>query len=97
MADQPLDHTEKAHLPESAPPTNHGHTLAAWVTVSLVMLGAVVSAAGVLASQMWLFWTGLGIVVVAAVVGRVLKSLGHGQSEPSGPHRTDDAAGRDIA
>lgn len=96
MADKPLDKSEKAYLPEAAPPTNHGHTLAAWVTVTMVMVGAVVAAVGLLASRMWLFWIGLGVIVVAALVGRVLKAFGFGQPEPSGPARSTSGSGSDV-
>jgi len=96
MAGKPLDNSERAHLPEAAPPTNHGHTLAAWVTVTVVIVGAVVAAAGLLAGRMWLFWVGLGLVVLAAVIGRVLKALGFGQPEPSGPVRGSSESGSDI-
>lgn len=70
---------EVAYLPPAAPPRNHGHTLAAWVTVVLVLIGGVVMAVGVLVAQPWLFWTGLGVAVVGLVLGRVLKMLGFGQ------------------
>lgn len=101
MVGKPLDDSglpvsEGARLPEAAPPTNHGHTVAAWVTVTLVMVGAVVGAAGVLASQMWLLWLGLGLMVVAAVVGRLLKVLGFGQPDPSGPVRGSADSGSDV-
>lgn len=85
MTSEPLDRSEHVRLPTSAPPTNHGHTVAAWVTVSLVVVGAVVASAGVLSGHMALFWVGLGVAVVALVVGRILKALGFGQPEPSGP------------
>lgn len=96
MAAKPLDNSERARLPEAAPPTNHGHTLAAWVTVTVVMVGAVVAAGGVLASRMWLFWVGLGVIVAGALVGRVLKALGFGQPEPSGPPRGSAGSGSDV-
>ena len=105
MAGKPLDDSgpvpglaksEKAYLPEAAPPTNHGHTLAAWVTVSVVMVGAVVASSGVLGSRRWLFWVGIGVIVVGAVVGRVLKALGFGQPEQSGPPRGGADSGSDL-
>lgn len=96
MAEEPFDHAESARLPEAAPPTNHGHTVAAWVTVSVVMLGAVLAAAGVLASVMALFWVGLAVCGLGAVAGRVLRALGFGQPSPSGPPRGSGAAGSDV-
>jgi len=42
MVDTLLESSEKAYLPKVASQTNHGHTTAAWVTVSVVMIGLVV-------------------------------------------------------
>lgn len=98
MAENPQESStqgaEHAHLPPAAPPRNHGHTVAAWVTVSIVMLGGVVASAAVVASLTWLFWVGLGIVVLGVVVGLVLRRAGLGQPEPSGPRR--GGAGDDV-
>lgn len=96
MAEEPLDHAEGARLPEAAPPTNHGHTVAAWVTVSVVMLGAVLAAAGVLASVMVLFWAGLVVCALGAVAGRVLRAMGLGQASPAGPRRGGAGSGSDV-
>lgn len=85
MASEPLDRSEHVRPPVAAPPANHGHTLAAWVTVALVMAGGVLAAAGVLSGHAALFWAGLAVVVIALVVGRALKAFGFGQPEPSGP------------
>ncbi|HEY3437065.1 MAG TPA: HGxxPAAW family protein [Actinotalea sp.] len=80
MADRSQDsNAERAYLPVAAPPANHGNTVASWVTVCGVLLGAIVSAVAVVAARPWLFFTGLGVVVVALIVGRVLKMLGFGQ------------------
>ncbi|MCL3861878.1 HGxxPAAW family protein [Actinotalea sp. K2] len=84
MADKSFDRSsERAYLPPSAPPTNHGHTTAAWTTVILVLVGAVVASLAVMGSLVWLFWVGLGIVLLGVIVGRVLKMLGFGQPGPS--------------
>lgn len=81
MDSRPTDpNAERVHLPVAAPPTNHGHTLAAWVTVGLVILGGVAAALGMIAPLPWLVWTGFGIIAVGLVVGRVLKMLGFGQT-----------------
>ncbi|WP_225754311.1 HGxxPAAW family protein [Actinotalea sp. Marseille-Q4924] len=97
MADDSLDRTtERVHLPVASPPRNHGHTLAAWVTVIVIMSGAVTAALAVLFSMPWLFWVGMAIVVVGGVVGYVLKMLGFGQpTSGSGTSRgRGTAAGR---
>ena len=75
---------ERVHLPVSAPPTNHGHTVAAWALVGLVILGGVVMALAVILAETWLFAVGAGVAVVGLVVGRVLKMLGFGQTGEPG-------------
>lgn len=83
---------EISYLPPHAPPTNHGHTTAAWATMSGIMLGAFVSAVAVLFSLVWLFWIGLGVIALALIVGRVLHTLGYGQlRRPVGPARGEPA------
>ena len=81
---------ELAYLPPASPPTNHGHTVAAWVTVSLVLLGSVISALAVMGAFVWLFWAGMGVVVIGLVAGRVLKMLGFGQPGSTGGTRGDE-------
>lgn len=71
---------EVAYLPEAAPPHNHGHTVAAWVTMTGIMIGALVSTVGVVVpGTFWMFWTGLGLCAASLVVGGVLKGMGLGQ------------------
>lgn len=75
--------TEIAYLPPAAPPTNHGHTVAAWFTMIGIMLGAVVAAVGVVIAAVWLFWVGMGVVALALVGGLVLRNMGYGQKQVS--------------
>ncbi|MCC2313150.1 HGxxPAAW family protein [Cellulomonas xiejunii] len=86
MADHSLAHraqnptrTETMHLPPTTPPTNHGRTVAAWTTTWGVVLGGLVAALGVAFTLVWLFWVGMGVIVLALVLGKVLQLLGHGQ------------------
>ena len=99
MAEKPLDSPaakgERAYLPPASPPRNHGHTVAAWVTVTVVMVGAAIASGAVVAALPWLFWVGIGVVVLGVLVGLVLRKAGFGQPEPSGPRR--GAAGDDVA
>ena len=76
------DAAEIAYLPEEAPPTNHGHTVAAWVTMIGITVGALVAAFGVVTAEAWLFWVGMAVILVANVVGLVLRNLGFGQPKP---------------
>ncbi|MBO0610504.1 HGxxPAAW family protein [Myceligenerans salitolerans] len=71
---------EVAYLPETIPPDNHGHTVAAWVTMTGIMVGALVSTAGVVVDgAFWMFWAGLVVCAGSVVVGGVLRGMGLGQ------------------
>lgn len=61
--------------------TGHGNTPAAWTGVGVALIGCLVSAIGcVWSSQFWLFWVGLAIVVIGAVLGGVLSAMGLGSA-----------------
>lgn len=69
-------------LPPASPPANEGHTVAAWVTVAVIIIGAAISCLAVIGSSVVGFWVGIGVIVLGLVVGRVLKMLGLGQPAP---------------
>jgi len=71
--------SEHLYLPPAAPNDNHGHTVASWTLVVLVLVGVGIAAGAVVAAVVWLFWVGLGVVALGVVVGKVLQVLGHGQ------------------
>jgi hypothetical protein len=97
MGDKSLDRsTEKAYLPAASPPRNHGHTTAAWVTVTVVILGSVAASLGVLFALPWLFWVGMGVIVLGVVLGRVLKMLGFGQPDADTERRDRPAPRADT-
>ena len=79
MADRSTSRSETAYLPPSAPPTNHGHTTAAWFTTFSVIAGFVVTALGMILAVSWLFWAGRRDHPLGLVIGKVLQVLGHGQ------------------
>lgn len=84
---------EVNYLPPAAPPRNHGHTTAAWVTVVVVLVGALVSCLAVIFAESWMFWAGLGVIVIGLVLGRVLKMFGFGQpGQRAGSHDAGEAA-----
>ncbi|WP_278237299.1 HGxxPAAW family protein [Isoptericola sp. AK164] len=88
------DHStaEPTYLPEAVPPTNHGHTLAAWTAMTGVILGALLASLGCLPGVPFaLFWAGLAVVVVSCVVGLVMRNMGYGQPRPGMPARQDRA------
>jgi hypothetical protein len=77
---------EIAYLPPGVPPTNHGHTVAAWVTMAGITLGALISAFGLVlaatsSTGLVMFAVGLVVVGIALIVGLVLRNLGMGQKK----------------
>ncbi|MCK0115792.1 hypothetical protein BCE75_11348 [Isoptericola sp. CG 20/1183] len=71
---------EPIYLPKAVPPTNHGHTVAAWTAMIGIMAGALVSAVGCLPGVPFLlFWVGMVVVVASCVAGLVLRNMGYGQ------------------
>lgn len=77
---------EIAYLPPGVPPTNHGHTVAAWVTMAGITLGTLISAFGLVlaassTSGLVMFVVGLVVVAASLLVGLVLRNLGMGQKK----------------
>ena len=59
---------------------NHGHTVAAWTAVAVIMLAFIVGAVGILMSNWIVFWVAVILAVVGGVLGKVLQLMGFGQS-----------------
>lgn len=76
-------HGRTAHGRQHA--THHGNSLAAWVMVLLLMLGALVAAIGVSVPSITLDVIGAVIVVIALIVGKVLSLAGYGSVKPADP------------
>lgn len=72
---------EVAYLPPHAPPTNHGHTTAAWTTTLVVVVGVLIVAVAMIANQVTIAWIGGAVVLVGVVAGKVLQVLGFGQQK----------------
>jgi hypothetical protein len=59
---------------------SHGHTPAAWTTVFLIFAAFVVAGIAVIALNWPLFWLGgVGLLVLAGVVGKSMQMMGLGQ------------------
>lgn len=58
---------------------NHGSTPAAWTLVVLVTLGVLVSTIGLVIGQWPVFWVGVGIAALGAIVGGAMKAAGLGK------------------
>lgn len=75
----------------------HGHTPAAWTTVILILAGFVVGCIAVILLNWPLFWIGgVGLVVVAGIVGKIMQMMGLGQRDPqAGAQQPAVATGED--
>jgi hypothetical protein len=86
MADEP---TTTQRNPAAAPAAQqhadggHGHSVAAWTSVGVILLGCLVMAVAVVVATIWLFVVGAVVVVVGAVLGKVLSAMGFGQKNES--------------
>ncbi|HEY5553807.1 MAG TPA: HGxxPAAW family protein [Cellulomonas sp.] len=75
----PTPARDLSYLPPSAPPTNHGHTIAAWTTVIVVLVGAIISSVAMIFAAVPLVWAGAVVIVLGVIAGKVLQILGYGQ------------------
>ncbi|MDP4676394.1 MAG: HGxxPAAW family protein [Actinomycetes bacterium] len=75
-----------AQPPVSGHHDNHGQTPAAWTTVIIITLAFLVGTVGMVIGQWWMFWVGVGMVVLGGIVGKVMAMAGLGM--PS-HHPTD--------
>jgi hypothetical protein len=48
---------------------------AAWVVVGLIVAATCAAGVGLIVSQPWLFWTGVGAAVLATVFGRITHAM----------------------
>jgi len=66
-------------------PYGHGHSVAAWTAVTVVMLGCLLSAVavGIGWQASWLFIVGVVVVVLGMVLGKVLGAMGFGSHHAS--------------
>lgn len=57
----------------------HGHTIAAWVAVAIILLGFTVGAVAFFIPSVTVFWIGVALIGVGPLAGMALKKLGYGQ------------------
>lgn len=68
---------------------DHGHSVAAWTGVGIILLGSAVASWAVVASSAVLFWVGIAICLIGAVAGKVLSLAGYGGKATDGPDAPD--------
>ena len=63
---------------------SHGNSVAAWSTVIVMMAGFLLMALSVVVSVTALFFVGIGVIVVGAILGKVMSAMGYGVSGKPG-------------
>ena len=59
---------------------SHGHTPAAWTAVTIMFVGFLISGLALPFALEWLFFVGLAVVALGAVVGKVMQMMGMGNT-----------------
>lgn len=77
-----MNSAESGHVEHPADHDDHGSTPAAWTTVAIITLAFAVGTVAVVLANWAMFWVGVGLVVVGAVVGRVMQAIGLGKKSP---------------
>jgi hypothetical protein len=47
----------------------------AWIVVAMIIAGTCVSGISLIVAAPWLFWTGVGVVVVGVILGRTTHAM----------------------
>ena len=74
MTDSPAQ-IDASYLPPSAPPANHGHTLAAWFTTIVVVIGSLVAGVAMCFAAVGIVWVGAAIVAPALLPDNPLNKI----------------------
>jgi hypothetical protein len=69
---------EPHDLPDVAP-SNHGRTIAGWVTTTGLVIATLLGSIGISIGAHGWTWTGVGVAIASLVAGVVLRALGYGQ------------------
>jgi len=59
---------------------SHGHTPAAWTAVTIMFLGFLISGLALVFALELVFFVGLVVVALGAVVGKVMQMMGMGNT-----------------
>lgn len=65
---------------------NHdGRTTAMWTGTTIITLGFLVGTIALTMNQPWLFWVGVALVPIGAIVGKAMAMAGMGQPQKDTP------------
>ena len=71
--------TDSGHREHAEPHDDHGSTPAAWTAVVIITIAFTVGTVAIILANWPLFWVGVGLVVVGAIVGRIMQAMGLGK------------------
>ncbi len=74
-------------MAEHDPHDSHGHSVAAWTAVGILLVASTVMSAAVLWPNVAVFVVGMVIAVIGVVAGKWLSMAGYG-SKPPTPRET---------
>lgn len=76
------------------PPEGHGHSVAAWTSVAIILVGSLLAAFGVVFLWYWLIILGMALaVVVGPAAAIVLSKMGYGaETHKNGRDGASDAS-----
>lgn len=60
---------------------DHGHTPAAWTGVIIAFVGFCVAGVFTVAAQPVGFWVGIGVILLGAAVGGIMRTMGLGSKD----------------
>ncbi len=75
---QPDDRT-----PTQAQHEDHGHSVAAWTSVIIIMIGSLIATIAVIIGSTAVFVVGIVIAVLGGVAAKVLSAMGFGSASGS--------------
>ena len=79
---------------------HHGRTAAMWTGTTIVTIGFLVGTIALTIAQPWLFWVGVALIPIGAIVGKAMAMAGMGQPQKDATgraHDSEDAAERTDA
>ena len=65
---------------------HHGNTPAAWTAVVIMMVAFLIGTIGVVIAKPVVFWIGVALIAVGAIVGKVMAMMGLGKTVESDVH-----------
>jgi len=60
----------------------HGHSSAAWIAVTIMLIGVTVGTVAFFFELAWLVWASAGLVLLGWIIGGIMAKAGYGVNGP---------------